>query len=81
MTKVIVLGEETPKEEMKKIKFLKSINVNDGKHADAVYDPASWQYIELIKRSISGMDIMFAYDKPDRSNGVLYLGHFNDGIV
>jgi hypothetical protein len=28
------------------------------------------------------MDLMFAYDDPDkRKDGVLYIGYWNDGIV
>ena len=48
--------------------------------------PRQWENVELIAREYtvsidkSRKDLMFAYDK-DRTNGILYLGYFNEGIV
>jgi hypothetical protein len=45
--------------------------------------PTDWQNIELIsgiRNNKQYYDIMFAYDD-DRSNGVVILGHWNDGVV
>jgi hypothetical protein len=40
-----------------------------------------WNNIELICKDYGdGCDLMFAYDN-NRSDGIAYLGHFNDGIV
>ena len=41
--------------------------------------PKDWMNIELIQNGPKH-DIMFAYNK-DRSDGLIYLGHWNDGVV
>lgn len=44
--------------------------------------PNVWEVIELVCRDYTlGYDLMFCYNKSSRSNGVAYLGNFNDGIV
>jgi len=80
MTKVTILGQShedvKPK---KKIEFVKLLAV-DG---DWVEDNnTSWTNITLIclDYTLDGLDLMYAYDK-DSNDGVLYLGHFNDGEV
>ena len=84
MTKVIILGEPAEKKEGKKIEFVKlltsSLEINE--IAGRVHD---WKNIELICKNYDegdsgNFDLMFAYDD-NRSEGTLYLGHFNDGIV
>lgn len=85
MTKVIVIGEQ-PKEEneLKPIEFVYQLIESKGKprieKAGAL--PFMWNNIELISKSqsIDFYDMMFAYDN-DRSRGIIYLGHFNDGVV
>lgn len=81
MTKVIILGEE-PKEKKKKIEFVKALDKDL-----TWFDPESqghlYKNVELISKAnshIQGYDVMFAYDDY-RCNGVVILGHFNDGIV
>lgn len=79
-TKVIILVEQPENKPLKPIEFVKSINA-DISFSNAVINPASWDNIELIcKDYSSGYDLMFAYNK-DRNEGILYFGHFNDGVV
>jgi hypothetical protein len=81
-TKVIVIGKPEKGKTKTAIKFQSFLNTNliiDG----GAYSPSSYKYIELICKDYAlGFDLMFAYNDPnDRSFGVLYIGHFNDGIV
>lgn len=81
-TKVIILGEQSEqKQELKKIEFVKVLI--SGGFVKAEGTARRFESIELICRNYGGegsYDIMFAYDG-NRSNGLLYLGHFNDGVV
>lgn len=79
MTKVIILGDE-PKTG-KKIELLFFINPN-GDKCESLACPENFKFIELICKNYKGgnYDLMFAYSE-DRALGLLYLGHFNDGIV
>jgi hypothetical protein len=81
MTKVIILGEQPESKELKPIEFLSYIDENFNFISNCS-KPDAWKNIELIRRgySIEGLDLMYAYDD-DREQGLLYLGHFNDGIV
>lgn len=80
MTKVIILGEQAEqKTELKKIEFVKMLSVNVSIEKSES-KPSSWQNIELICKNYGDYDLMYAYDN-DRNDGVLYLGHFNDGVV
>lgn len=78
-TKCIVLGESQPSKELKKIEFVKSLNT--GYFGSPLAAPSDWINIELIRpTSERELAIMFAYDN-DRKSGVLYLGHWNDGVA
>ena len=81
MTKVIILGEQPDKKKLKPIEF--KLQFTDNKEPCLpTHTPNQWENIELIsKRYADGLDFMFAYKKGERERGVLYLGHFNDGIV
>lgn len=85
MTKVIILGEEPKKECKEKIKAIHLLNEDLEKEKYIVDDGSLVQFeiIELVCRNYynGDMDLLFAYDKGDRSAGALYLGHFNDGVV
>ena len=92
MTKVSVFGEhptEQPKE-LKKIKFVKFLS--DDNSFDKVpigLSPSNWLNVSLITTNHNGvgMDLILAWDKklnkqlgcPDKA--VLFLGHWNDGVV
>lgn len=84
MTKVIILGEPAEKKEGKKIEFVHRIRteISGAGRTDVRHSPSEYEYVELVrsKSHSSFFDIFLAYDD-DRSKGVLYLGHFNDGIV
>lgn len=81
MTKIIILGDNTPKQPKKPIEFLLSFNENKT-FIKPHLNPKHWQNIELVCRNYNyeRVDLMFAYNE-NRNLGVLYLGHFNDGIV
>lgn len=85
-TKVTILGMDEPKEkELKKIEFVKAVFTGIDQPSIGEYStfPASWENIELVRKSDSRdkYDVMFAYQTEKRSQGIIYLGHFNDGIV
>jgi hypothetical protein len=81
MTNVIILGEQPEKKELKPIQFLYFLDF-DKSMKNLVLSPKSYRHIELICREYTNekYDLMFAY-VDTRNIGVLYLGHFNDGIV
>ena len=84
MTKVIILGEPAEQKEGKKIEFVHRIRteINYEGRSDVKHSPSEYEYVELVrsKPNSSFFDIFLAYND-DRNKGVLYLGHFNDGIV
>lgn len=82
-TKVTIIDGEPKEEKKKPIEFVKCIQPNVGGISieEADNAPCEWGYIELISKGDDlPYDTMFAHDG-DMSNGVLYLGHFNDGVV
>ena len=81
MTKVIILGEDAPEQPKKPIKFVYFLNQGHKFDTGVAY-PNCFANIELICSNYlnKGFDLMFAYDD-NRNNGVLYLGHINDGVV
>ncbi len=83
MTKVIVIGESQPRIEGK-IVFTHYLN-GSYEMIKAESKPSDYNFIELITRNYGGGDrgdLMFAYnDLGGRDHGVLYVGHFNNGLV
>ena len=80
MTNVIILGEQPKKKELKPIEFIQYLDYHFEFNSNCT-KPQRFKNIELICRKyLTGYDLMFAYDE-DRNQGVLYLGHFNDGVV
>ncbi len=81
-TQVIVIGKSEKKKAKTAIEFLSFLDtrleIDNG-----AYSPSHYKYIELICKDYAlGFDLMFAYNDPNyRSCGVLYIGHFNDGVV
>lgn len=81
-----VIGEESPRI-LKPIVFIKHLEFGLPEPGDycpahvepTVYSPCGYEVVELIQRG-GICDIMFAYNG-DRSNGMIFLGHWNDGIV
>lgn len=78
MTKTIVI---VPAKEKKPIKFVKSLDFYGAFSTNC--QPTEYKYVELVATDYhKGCDLMFAYNNPDeRSNGIAYLGYWNDGIV
>jgi hypothetical protein len=81
MTKVIIIGQQPEKKELKPIVFVYFLSFRNGAEKTEV-KPKSYENIELISKDFLGFgfDLMFSYFN-DRNAGGLYLGHFNDGIV
>lgn len=82
-TKCIVLGETEHPEKGRPIEFKQRFSgkiENDG--LDAISEPKDWQNIELLSASCgsSYYDLLFVYNE-NRSHGVVYAGHWNDGFV
>lgn len=69
---------ETAGAEKKKIEFVKFIS-SDGEAITANSKPHEYENIVLIRTS-HNFDIMYAYHN-DSNDGLIYLGHFNDGVV
>lgn len=85
MTKTIVIGEQPQLKQLKPIEFLKVLNNNLEMGGIKCNNPAASLYIELICKQYldrEGTDLMFAYDDPNnRSEGMLVMGNWNDGVV
>jgi len=82
MTKCIVLGEEPEVRMLKPIEFKYSF-LSNLERKEAKRSPSQFENIELICRQYSTngiFDLMFAFDE-DRKYGIIYLGHWNDGVV
>lgn len=79
MTKVIIIGQQQETEPKKKIEFVK-ILCADLSFREAESEPRAYKNIELICRNYGDFDLMFVYNE-DRNDSILYLGHFNDGVV
>lgn len=82
---IIILGEKEESKLKKPIEFIKGL-LSDGTFGRALADkPRYYNYIELIARNYGGsesFDLIFCYDNPSaRHDGVLYLGHWNDGVA
>lgn len=79
--KLLKAEAQTPKK--KPIRFAKAFNRNKDNvglnHPQT--EPKEWKNIELIAKAQSKdyYDVMFCFDK-NRNEGVVFLGHWNDGI-
>ena len=80
-TKCIVLDESSESTEKIPIKFKKFLESTSEKFELSYCEPSAYRVIELICRNYGNaeMDLMYAYFS--RTNGILYLGHWNNGIV
>lgn len=75
---VIIIGNPASK---KKIEFVSALKGGDIRFTDTVLRPEEFDFIELICLGYGHVDLMFAYEEGRRSDGSLFLGRFNDGIV
>ncbi len=87
MTKCIVLRGYEEAKAVKPIEFTHEMSEFEIRPVEGDYRfaPERWDVVELISKGFASKDrvvydLMFAYDN-DRSNGVMYFGHWNDGIV
>ena len=85
MTKTIVIGA-CYQDDNKPIEFKYYLDVSclGVSSAFNIHPPSKFNYIELICKNYNngGRDLMFAYnDASNRSDGTLYIGHWNNGTV
>lgn len=84
-TQCIVIGDQQASQAKKLIKFelLLDSEVGDSGIVGAASVPKDYDFVELISKSESHefYDLMFAYNGSKLCDGVLYLGHWNDGFV
>lgn len=86
MTKTIVLGEQQKNADKKPIEFFSLISLIDSNNVDVAVSsskPHEWNYVELICKDYApNLDLIFVYINPDiRSDGLLIIGRWNDGVV
>lgn len=81
MTKVTIIGEEPKEKQLKPIEFL--MMLCGDKEWTIRNNQDKYHNIVLLRKNYgtTGLDLMFAYNDMCSNVGVLYLGHFNDGIV
>jgi hypothetical protein len=92
-TQINIIGKhQQDKVKRTPIEFKYALNQVEPNHPDILRparkledtdSPKKYNFIDLIcKNYLSGYDLMFAYNFADnRHLGVLYIGHFNDGVV
>lgn len=83
MSKCIVIGEQNAQRKQKPIEFQRCVDAELRVCDSGDFHPSDMDYIELIcKNYVQGVDIMFAYSRPDkRHEGLLVFGKWNDGVV
>lgn len=80
MTKVTIIGQVIKAEiDLEPIEFTGALTSSRSISQSVAEKPRKYQFIEFIC-NYGDFDVMFAHDGK-RDQGVLYLGHFNDGIV
>jgi hypothetical protein len=79
-TKCIVLGQPESEKKGKPIEFVKFMCMSTFVSSNT--PPSKYDNIELICKGYNNQnqDLIYAYDS-DRNDGILYLGHWNDGYV
>ena len=83
MTKVSVFGQQSTEQpkRLKKIEFVNTLT-NKGSFIYALRKPESWDNVQLFRKSEGEKyDIIIAWDNSSPKSPIVYLGHWNDGIV
>lgn len=84
-TQTIVIGKTEPPKNLIPIEFLYCLNNLARAIVTTKTKPKEFKFIELISNNNGfdlSLDLMFAYDDPQRRDkGLLYLGKWNDGVV
>lgn len=87
MTKVTILGQSEPKEE-KKPKPIEFVLILDNSEETSISnefgnEPNNWQNIHVVSRAnkYKKYDVFYCFNDNNYDDGILYLGHFNDGVV
>lgn len=82
MTKVSVFGQEaTESKQLKPIEFVKVLT-NNGSVNTSLRDAKSWDNVQLFRKSEGyKYDIIIAWDNSLPQYPMVYLGHWNDGVI
>jgi len=87
MTKIIYIGEQ-PKEpkaiakQLKPIEFKFMVEPRGQTLEVRAAHPKNFDIIEVISiHPRAGFDKFYCYSEGERNEGVLFLGHLNDGVV
>lgn len=83
MTKVSVFGQQPVETKyLKKIEFVKYVdNSGELRVSTRSQRPSVWQNVQLFdKAKFSKYDIIIAWDDNTEAK-VIFLGHWNDGVV
>lgn len=78
MTKVTIIGEQPKETKKKPIEFKWHIDVSGNKLLP-LWKPNEFAHIEVVRR-LNGFDMFICYNS-DIAHSVLYLGHYNDGVI
>lgn len=89
-TKCTVIGEESTPKNLTPIEFKYFLNFSSPqeKKGESILPvsemdetkPSDYKFIELICKDYLDNDLMFAHNGK-RSDGILYMGKWNDGVV
>jgi hypothetical protein len=82
----MVIGENLTMEKKKQIELLCSLNIDLNFVENSVENAmkaSEYSFVELIcKNYDKDIDLIFTYNNPiKRSEGVLWTGYWNDGVV
>jgi hypothetical protein len=85
-TKTIVIGQKSKTSKSISFCYLLDSAIPREEKSElivATQVPNQFNYVELICENYThDMDLMFAYNNPkNRSDGSLFAGHWNDGVV
>lgn len=72
-------SETGAQQDKKKIEFVYGV-AKDGILFKPEVAPSLFDNVNLVKRNVGNHDLMFAHNDNLKDYGVLYLGHYNDGI-
>lgn len=74
------LNQKDTKSDKKCIEFVKEL-LNGFEFYKAVGKPKGWDNVVLLSSDYEKFDLIWAYDNNNNNDGLLYLGHWNDGVV
>ena len=80
-TKCIIIGNINLHSNLKPIVFTHKL-LSTLEIVGTTQSPSQFKYLELISKYSEYNDLIFGYNNPEiRSAGILFIGHWGDGIV